>query len=119
MLHIGVDMHKRFSQVAVLDDDGRVRKECRLEHNDRPQMVEFFGQYGDKAVVTLEATRNWYWLYDLMESQGVQVKLAHPLRVRLIAEAKIKTDKIDAKILAQLERVGFLPEAYIPPPEIR
>lgn len=119
MLHIGVDMHKRFSAVAVLDDGGQVIREERLEHPDRQRLAEFFQGYRGAAVATLEATRNWYWLLELIEAQGVSVKLAHPLRVRLIADAKIKTDRIDAKILAQLERTGFLPEAYIPPPEVR
>ena len=119
MLHIGVDMHKRFSQVAVLDDGGSVVKEEHLEHREQEKLTGFFGQYRGQAVATLEATRNWYWLYELMEAQGVTVKLAHPLRVKLIAEAKIKTDKIDARTLAQMERAGFLPEAYIPPPEVR
>lgn len=119
MLHIGADMHKRFSMVAVLDADGQIREERRLEHSRRPEMVDFFGRFRNEAVVTLEATRNWYWLYELIEACGVQVKLAHPLRVRLIADARIKTDRIDARILAQLERAGFLPEAYIPPPAVR
>jgi len=119
MLHIGVDMHKRFSVVAVLDEGGNVTREERLEHSARQRLAEFFQTYRGAAVATLEATRNWYWLYELIEAQGVVVKLAHPLRVRLIADAKIKTDKIDAKILAQLERTGFLPEAYIPPPAVR
>jgi len=119
MLHIGVDMHKRFSAVAVLNEGGDVVREDRLEHAVRSRLTEFFQEYRGAAVATLEATRNWYWLYELIEAQGVAVKLAHPLRVRLIADAKIKTDRIDAKTLAQLERAGFLPEAYIPPPAVR
>jgi transposase len=119
MLHIGVDMHKRFSQVAVVDDLGQVLQEEHLEHRDRDHLAGFFAHYRSQAIAALEATRNWYWLYELIEAQGVQVKLVHPLRAKLIAEAKVKTDKIDARILAQMERAGFLPEAYIPPREIR
>jgi len=67
----------------------------------------------------MEATRSWYWLYELIEEEGLNVKLAHPLKTKLIGEAKIKTDSIDAHVLAQLERTRFLPESYIPPKEIR
>jgi transposase len=54
-----------------------------------------------------------------MEGEGLKVKLAHPLKTKLIGEAKIKTDSIDAHVLAQLERTGFLPESYIPLKEVR
>ncbi len=71
--------------------------------------------------VVLEAGLNWGMVYDLFESlSGVKkVVLAHPPRVKAIAAAKIKTDKIDAQILAQLLRVGMIPEVWIPPKAIR
>ena len=119
MLHVGLDMHKRFSMAAVLDDDGAVQDMKKLRHDDRAELVEFFGKLAGKSVVTVEATRSWYWLYELLEELGVSVKLANARMVRLIAEARVKTDKVDAKTLAQLERTGFLPEAYIPPRQVR
>lgn len=119
MLHVGVDMHKRFSKLAVLDDDRVVLDECRLDHRDRAGMQQYFRQLARPATVTVEATRSWYWFFELLEAEDLPVKLAHPLKVRLIAEARIKTDAIDALTLAELERAGFLPEAYIPPREVR
>jgi transposase len=119
MLHIGIDMHKHFSEVAVLDDAGKVIDRCRLFHDNREAMTRFFAQYSGKATATVEATRNWYWLYELLESLNIEVKLAHPLKVKLIAEAKLKNDKVDPWVLAHLERLDFLPEAYIPTREIR
>jgi transposase len=119
MLHIGIDMHKRFSEIAVLDDAGVVVIRQKLTHDYREQMIAFFAQFGLGAIATVEATRNWYWLYELLENQHLPVKLAHPLRVRIIADAKVKTDKIDAYQLANLERINCLPEAYIPPREVR
>ena len=119
MLHIGLDMHKHFSEVAVLDDAGKVEGRKTLRHNDRADMVEYFRPMGGMAVVALEATRNWYWLYEFLEELNIEVKLAHPRKVRLIAESAIKTDKIDAMVLARLELVGFLPLAYIPPRPVR
>jgi len=119
MLHVGLDLHKRFSTVATMDDNGNVQLEDKLYHDDRARLKRFFGDMAGKAVVTVEATRNWYWLYELLEDQGVTVKLADARKVRLIAEAQLKNDKVDPRSLAQLERTGFLPEAYIPPRKIR
>jgi len=119
MLHVGIDMHKRFSQVTVMDDAGRVVYSGKLMHDRRDAMAEFFRRLGPDAVVTIEATRGWYWLYEFVEAFGIQVKLAHPLGVRVIAAAKVKNDKIDSRMLAYLERGGLLPESYIPPREVR
>lgn len=58
-------------------------------------------------------------LYDLLEELGVEVHLTHPLKLRTIAEAKIKTDSIDAKVLADLLRANLIPEVYVLPKEIR
>jgi transposase len=119
MLHVGLDLHKRFSTVTVMDDSGTVLEQDKLYHDDRARLIEFFRRLAGKAVVTVEATRNWYWLYELLEELGLTVKLASARKVRLIAEATLKNDKVDPVTLAQLERTGFLPEAYIPPREIR
>jgi transposase len=119
MLHVGLDLHKKYSTVVVMDDDGNIQLEDTLYHDDRPRLTEFFSKLAGKAVVTVEATRDWYWLYELLEELGVTVKLANARKVRLIAEAWLKNDKVDPKSLAQLERTGFLPEAYISPRPIR
>jgi transposase len=119
MLHVGLDLHKKYSTVVVMDDDGNIQLEDTLYHDDRPRLTEFFSKLAGKAVVTVEATRDWYWLYELLEELGVTVKLANARKVRLIAEAWLKNDKVDPKSLAQLERTGFLPEAYISPRPVR
>lgn len=119
MLHVGMDMHKRKTEVVVLDDDGNEVDRRELSHDDREKMIAYLEGIGADGVAAVEATRSWYWFVEMLEECGLKVKLAHPLRVRLIAEARIKTDKIDAGILAQLERTDFLPEAYIPPREVR
>lgn len=119
MLHIGLDMHKRQTAVAVLDDAGAVLERRTLGHDDPASLRAYFAGFGGDAVATVEATRSWYWFVELLEEVGLRVKLAHPLKVRLIAEARVKTDRIDAEVLAQLERTGFLPESYIPAREVR
>jgi transposase len=71
------------------------------------------------ARIAVEATGNWMWLYELIEDQQPALVLAHPLKTKAIASARIKTDKIDATTLAHLLRADLLPAAYIPPRAIR
>jgi transposase len=64
-------------------------------------------------------TYGWEWLAELLEDAGYELHLAHPLRTRAIASARVKTDAVDASTLAQLLRAGMLPEAYVAPREQR
>jgi transposase len=67
----------------------------------------------------MESGYNYQYLYDLLKSKGYNVKVAHPLMVKAIAYAKVKTDKVDARILADLLRTDMIPECYIPDEKIR
>jgi len=118
MFYLGIDQHKRFSQVAVLDEAGKQVGKARWSH-DAPQKIREYVRRFQPAAAALEATRNWDWMFELLEEEVGQVVLSHPARTRLIAEAKIKTDQVDARVLAQLLRIGFLPTAYAPPREVR
>jgi transposase len=117
MYHVGIDQHKHFSQIAVLDKENV--KQYKLYHQDKDQIKEFFAAFEGNCSVTMEATGNWYWLYDILEQLKMKVKLAHPLKTRAIAEAKVKTDKIDAKTLAYLDRADLVACAYLAPADIR
>jgi transposase len=116
---IGVDLHRKFSQVCVLDEEGTQMAQQRLYHEDEQPMVDFFGAFETGTAVAVEATRGWMWISDLLEGLGLEVHLAHCLGVRLIAESRLKTDKVDAWALAQLLRTGFLPESYLAPTRVR
>lgn len=118
MFYIGIDQHKRFSQVAVMNAKGNVVDQCKLPH-DSPEVIHNYLKRWSNGTAVLEATRNWDWLYEILEEELEGVKMSHPSRTRLIAEAKIKTDKVDARVLAHLLRTGFLPEAYAPGREVR
>jgi len=87
-------------------------------NNSREEFRRFLEPYRPgKAAV--EATRNWGLIYDWLEEILDDVALAHPLKVRAIAEARIKTDKISADILCDLLRSNLVPEAYVPGKETR
>jgi transposase len=67
----------------------------------------------------ITSTKLRHSYYDLLKSEGYNVKAAHPLMVKSIAYAKVKTDKVDARILADLLRTDIIPECYIPDEKIR
>ena len=118
MQYIGVDNHKRFSYVAVMNERGKIVKEGRIS-NTRETLKRFLGNGNGARSAVLEAGRNWTIMHDWLEEEVDEVKLAHPKKVKAIAEAKIKTDKIDATILAHLLRADLIPEAYVPTKETR
>lgn len=119
MVHVGVDLHKRFARVVAIDDAGRVLERQTLQCEDRAALVDYFRPKAGTAVVTVESMLGWTWFFELLEELGVTMKLANPRKVRMIAESTVKTDTIDALTLAQLERTGYLPECYIPPRPVR
>jgi len=118
MYSIGVDFHKMYSHMTVMDAQGQVVKAGKIA-NTAEAVHQFVAPYGADAQAVLEATRNWTVMHDLLEREVQAVYLAHPLKVRAIAEARIKTDRIDSKILAHLLRCDLLPTAYVRPREQR
>jgi transposase len=112
--YIGVDFHKQFSFVSVMDTNGNILEQQQLSHLDLPGIRGFFSRFAPEASVSVEATRSWYWFVDLLQDLGLSVNLVHPKKTRIIAESTIKTDKIDASVLAHLDRCQFLPKAFIP-----
>jgi len=113
-----MDLHKKTSTFCVKDYDGDVIKQAKVL-TDRNQIREFFNSLGQPASVALEPVSQWYTFADLIEAMGNDVHIAHPLKVKAIASARIKTDKIDAGVLADLLRANLLPEAYFSPKEVR
>jgi transposase len=113
---IGLDTHRHYTVAARVDESGAVVEQRRLKNED---LACYLASLPGPARVALEATANWYHIYELVESLVAEVALGHPLKTRIIAEAKIKTDKVDATILAQLLRADMLPRAYIAPAVVR
>ncbi|WP_456467959.1 IS110 family RNA-guided transposase [Archaeoglobus sp.] len=111
-----MDVHKNYSYAAVVDELGEIKEEVRIE-NTKESLEQFASKYkGAKAVI--EATNNYRFIYDILENY-MNVKLAHPYKTRAIAEARIKNDKLDAKMLAHLLRANLIAESYVPPKEVR
>lgn len=116
MHYAGIDYHKRYSFVSIQDDAGKIVLERQVEHNNPFLFEEVFRAVPGPAAVVYEAGLNWTWLYEVLEQiENVDsITLADAYKVRLIAEAQIKTDKIDARKLALLLRLGVVPSCHIP-----
>ncbi len=111
---IGLDVHRTFAEV-VFWEDGRLRPAGRVDMTRSG--LEGFGRSLDKAdEVVVEATGNAMAVVRVLSPHVARVIMANPLQVRAIAHARIKTDKIDAGVLAQLRAADFLPEARLPDP---
>lgn len=114
MTYIGIDVHKTESQVAVMDDEGTTVEEVRVANANLGAIAEEHA--GAEAV--LEASSNYYRIYDEL-SEHLEVSVAHPTKVKWIAESSQKTDRVDAQKLAELLRLDAVPESYVPTDEIR
>jgi transposase len=117
--YFGVDYHKKYSHGTIMTESGKILKQGRFS-NHRESVGQFLDGYGgDSCLSVLEATRNWTVMHDILEELTSDVTLAHPLKVKAIAEAKIKTDKIDSATLAHLLRCDLVPAAYVCSPQAR
>jgi transposase len=109
---VGLDIHRSFAEAAMIDE-GRVQQLGRIELV-RERVIAFAKRLGKNAEVVVEATGNTMAVVKLMAPYVKRVVIANPLQVRAIAHAKVKTDKIDAAVLAKLHAAGFLPEVWQP-----
>jgi transposase len=117
-VYVGIDVHRKRSQVAVVTEDGTVELNKNVVNGSEP-MLRLIGDLPPGTPVAFEAAFGWGWLAALLEDYGFEAHLVHPLRCKAIASARLKNDKVDAATLAQLLRADLLPEAWIAPPEVR
>ncbi|MHB8959097.1 MAG: IS110 family RNA-guided transposase [Candidatus Limnocylindrales bacterium] len=119
MVYIGVDLHRKVSQLAVLDETGATLASHRIP-SQRGEFLRVFGELEPGPIeVAFEATYGWGWFADLLADAGVAAHMAHPLATKAIGAGRVKNDAIDAATLAHLLRTSLLPEAWIAPPEVR
>jgi transposase len=114
----GVDLGKRKSHIRVIDKDRRVIEDLKIE-NDPKAFARVFRKYGKAITVACEASSNAFWVWDTLTPMVKQCLVGHTSKIRWIAEARIKTDKIDAGILAELVRADLFPSISIPPKRVR
>ena len=115
MKYIGLDLHKKSIFATVLDGDGKILSKTKIGPKSR-DICYYLKRQGtkDELSVAMEASYNWPYYYRAAEEVAGTIVLAHPLKTRIIGEAKIKTDKIDSAALAYMLKAGMLPAAYVP-----
>jgi transposase len=101
-----------------MTEDGRKLETVRITNSPAALRAEI-AKAGEHPRVVVEATYGWYWAVDVLQEAGAEVHLAHPLGVKAFSYRRVKNDERDAADLADLLRMGRLPEAWIAPPEIR
>src|SRR5665811_2278811 len=115
---VGIDLHRRRTVIVRTTETGEVLETVRIV-NDVQRLASVMARAGDCPEVVLEATYGWYWAVDALQAGGANVHLAHPLGVKAFEYRRVKNDVRDAQDLADLLRMGRLPEAWIAPPPTR
>src|SRR6266571_8244834 len=116
--YVGIDLHRRRSVIVRMTPAGEKLETVRID-NDPVALGLEIAKAGPDPEVVLEATYGWYWAVDALVAAGAHVHLAHPLGVKGFAYRRVKNDVRDAADLADLLRMGRLPEAWIAPAPIR
>ena len=113
MKYIGFDYHKQHTFATSINKMTGEIQQVRLANT--PEAIGNFINGKNDSHAVLEASRNWPVFYNLLKGRVATIKLAHPLKVKAIASARIKNDKIDSRILVELLSADLIPEAYIRP----
>jgi transposase len=121
MNSVGIDIHKTRCNACVKTSEGRILEEFTFQNNSSglEELVAHLNIHRE-VQVAIESTGNlWTRIYDRLEQEQIRVVLTNPKKTRALAENKIKTDRIDARLLADLLRGNLLSPSYVPPREIR
>lgn len=121
MNFVGIDLHKHSISVCVMVQAGNKRRVVarrRFACANVSEIETFFTQLGPFQAV-VEATASYEWFVALLEPLADRVVLAHPKKLRVIAESTKKSDKLDAQVLAEFLMLGMIPEAWRPTPRVR
>ena len=113
MKSVGVDLHKQIIVLCVVSQERKVLERKTFRCQDTKRIHEYFALLGEFQVV-VEATASYEWFVALIERMATRVVLAHPGKLRLIAESTRKTDKLDAQVLAEFLALDMIPPAYRP-----
>jgi transposase len=115
---VGIDLHRQRTVIVRMTADGRKLETSRITNSPAALRREI-AKAGQDPQVVVEAAYGWYWAADVLQAAGAELHLAHPLGVKMFSYRRVKNDQRDAAGLADLLRMGRLPEAWIAPPAAR
>lgn len=118
MENIAFDSHKHYTFCSVEDEKGNLLAEHKIRH-ERGSIKAYLSQFTPHSPVAVETIGNWYWIVDEIEEAGMIPRLVHAGKAKLMFGCVNKTDRLDARGLNRLQRIGSLPTVWIPPHEIR
>jgi transposase len=118
MLYVGIDLHKKTISLCCVHQDRTILQQKRFLCAAPELIVAYFRQLGPFQAV-IEATASYEWLVRLLEPLAARIVLAHPKKLRVIAESTRKSDQIDARLLAEFLALDMIPQAYRPTPRQR
>lgn len=118
-LYGGIDLHSNNVMISLIDDVDQLVSEKRLPNNLDTIQAHLQSFKDDLSALVVESTYNWYWLVDGLQESGFDVRLANTVAIKQYEGIKHTNDASDARYLAQLLRLGILPEGHIYPKEQR
>jgi transposase len=118
MKFVGIDLHKKTIVLCIVDQGKKVLQRARFLCAEPERIRKFFGDLGPFQAV-IEATASYEWLVAILEPLAERIVLAHPGKLRVIAESVNKSDKLDAQVLAEFLALDLIPKAYRPSPRER
>jgi transposase len=118
MISVGIDLHKKTITLCAVNQERKVLQRQTLACADPVKIRAWFASLGPFQAV-IEATASYEWLWELLEPLAQRLVLAHPQKLRVIAESTRKSDRLDAQVLAEFLALGMIPEAYRPTPRQR
>lgn len=112
MIHVGIDLHFTNMVNSAVNDKGEEIWKGKLPAT-RASLDTLFNQFDEPVQAVVECTSFWYWVADWCQDHKITLILAHAKMLKAISYAKVKTDKVDARTLAELLRAGLIPEAHM------
>ena len=121
MNSIGIDVGKKICRASIKDEHGRILDELSFSNDAAGigSLLSTASRHGDARAVVESTGNMWMRIHDTLEDHGIETVLANPVKTKLIAQAKIKSDKLDSRILADLLRGDLVYESYVPSKEWR
>jgi transposase len=112
MYYTGIDLHKKTSFITTIDESGKVVFRRNFANREQ-DIIDYFVSLDGPSEIVIESTCSWYWLHDLLKAHHFNVVISNPLKTKAIASAKIKNDKVDSHMLAQLLRADLIATVYV------
>ena len=112
MYYTGIDLHKKTSFITTINESGKIVYRRNFP-NQEEQILDYFVNLEEPTKIVIESMCSWFWLYDLLSAHKFNVVISNPLKTKAIASAKIKNDKLDSHMLAQLLRAELIATVHV------